>query len=81
MCFLRAKLNMNINDFKTVNLPFLQGIRFKIYPFARTITKVIYGCSDLSTTFKEINIRWKSIFRTFRNNIANSSVRNDIKIT
>ena len=27
--------------------------------------------------FREINIRGKSIFRAFRNNIANSSVRND----
>ena len=35
----------------------------------------------LSTTFREINFRGKSILRTFRNNIANSNVRNDIEIT
>ena len=32
---------MAINNFKNVNLPFLQGIRFNIFRFAPTITKVI----------------------------------------
>ena len=32
-------------------------------------------------TFREINVRGKSIIRTFRNNIANYSARNDIQIT
>ena len=78
MCIMRVKLNVSINNFKNVNLPFHQGIRFNIFPFAPTITKVISRSSDLSETFREINIRGKSIFRTFRNDIANSSVRNDI---
>ena len=68
MCITRVKLNSSINNFKNVNLPFLQGIRFNLSPFAPTITKA---------GIREINIREKSIFRTFRNNIANSSVRND----
>ena len=45
---------MSINNFKNVNLPFLQGIRFNIFPFAPTITKVILRSSDLSTTFREM---------------------------
>ena len=78
MCITRVKCNASINNLKNVNFPFLQSIRFNIFPFAPTITKVILRSSDLSTTFREINIRGKSIFRTFRNDIANSSVRNDI---
>ena len=32
---------MSINNFKNVNLPFLQGIRFNIFSFAPTITLAI----------------------------------------
>ena len=63
MCITRVKWNTSINNFKNVNLPFLQGIRFNIFLFAPTITKDILRSSDLSTTFREINIRGKSIFR------------------
>ena len=52
---------MSINKFKNVNLSFLQGIRFNIFPFAPTITKINERSSDLSTKFREINIRGKSI--------------------
>ena len=41
------------------------------------ITEVIQRGSDLSTTFREINIRGKPMFRTFRNNIAN--LNNNLK--
>ena len=46
------------------------------YRLHQRLMKSFKISSDLSTTFREINIRRKSIFRTFRNNIANSSVRN-----
>ena len=41
MCITRVKCNTSINNLKNVNLPFLQSIRFNIFPFAPTITKVI----------------------------------------
>ena len=78
MCFKRVKRNTSINNFKNVDFPFLQGIRFNIFSFSSTITQVFQRSSDLSTTFREISISGKSIFWTFRNNIANSSLRNDI---
>ena len=34
MCITRIKWNTSINNFKNVNLPILQGIRFNIFPFA-----------------------------------------------
>ena len=52
--------------------------RSTFFSFTPMITEVIERSNDLSTTFREINVRGKSIFRDFRNNIANSSVRNDI---
>ena len=78
--YYESNINMSINNFKIVNFPFLQGIRFNIFSFTPTITEVINRSSDLSTTFRETNIIGKSIFRTFRNNITNFRVRNDIKI-
>ena len=72
---------MGINNFKNVNLPLLQGIIFNIFSLTLTITEDIYRCSDLPSTFRKSNIRGKSIFRAFRNNILNSRVRNDIWIT
>ena len=36
-----SKINMRINNFKNVNLPFLQGIRFNIFSLTPTITEVI----------------------------------------
>ena len=39
MCITRVKRNTSINNFKNVNLPFLQSIRFNIFPFAPTKAK------------------------------------------
>ena len=39
MCITKVKRNTSINNFKNVNLPFLQDIRFNIFPFAPTIIK------------------------------------------
>ena len=36
-----SKINIRINNFKNVNLPFLQGIRFNIFSLTLTITEVI----------------------------------------
>ena len=71
---MRASIILKI----IINFPFLQGNRFNIFSFTPTITEVFSRSSDLSTTFRKINIRGKPIFRTFRNI---SCVRNDIKIT
>ena len=43
MRITREKKNTSINNFKNVNLPFLQGIRFNIFLFAPTITKTTFG--------------------------------------
>ena len=49
MCITRVKWKIGINNFKNVNLPFLQGIRFNIFQFAPTITLFrTNGRSDIS---------------------------------
>ena len=48
MCITRVKLNTIINNLKNVNLPFLQGIRFRIFPFVPTITKASWWLRLLS---------------------------------
>ena len=39
--YYESKMNTSVNNFKNVNLPFLQGIRFNIFSFTSTITEVI----------------------------------------
>ena len=52
--YYESKMKYEYQYFKNVNLPFLQGIRLNIFPFAPTFTKVIQRSSDLSATFREI---------------------------
>ena len=37
----KMKYDYEYQQFKNANRPFLQGIRFNIFPFAPTVTKVI----------------------------------------
>ena len=49
---------------------------FKSFSLTPSITEIIQCRCNLLSSFVEINVGRKSIFRTFRNNFANSSIRN-----
>ena len=51
-----------------------------ILSFTPSITEFIQGSSDFFPTFIEINIRRKSVLRSFRNNISYPRIRNNLYI-
>ena len=73
MYFKSASLILKIFIFHSFNV---SGSTF--FSFTPTTTVVIKRSITLSTTFREINIRGKSISLAFRDNIANSTARDDI---
>ena len=47
---------MSINNFKNVNLPFLQGIRVNIFSFTPTITEAAISLRHLGKSILEGNL-------------------------
>ena len=67
---------MRFFNSQNAQFPIFKSCMFNILSLTPSITEFIQGSSNFIPTFIEINIKRKSVFRSFRNYISDSKIIN-----